>query len=50
VHQYSDDQGEWRAVVRYATGVMENRAKGCPFSELRPCEDTGDAARERWAT
>lgn len=39
VHQYRDDRGEWRAVVRQATGIMENRAKGCPFSELRPIED-----------
>ena len=40
VHQYRDDRGEWHAVVRYSTGVMENRAKGCSFSELRPVEDS----------
>jgi len=39
VHHYRDDRGEWRAVVRYSTGVMENRAKGCPFTELRPIHD-----------
>ena len=38
VHQYRDERGQWRAVVRYDTGVMENRVKGCPFSELRPIE------------
>ena len=36
IHQYRDARGEWRAVVRYCTGVMENRAKGCAFTELRP--------------
>ena len=36
VHQYREDRGEWRAVVRYTTGVMENRAKVCPVYRAAP--------------
>jgi hypothetical protein len=42
MHQYRDEQGEWRAVVRYATGIMEDRAKACSFTELRPVEEIAD--------
>lgn len=49
VHQYRDDRREWRAVVRYSTGVMENRAKGCPFTELRPIEDADGDTETRWS-
>ena len=40
VHPYRNGRGEWRAAVRYSTGVMENRAKGCFLTGLRQIEDT----------